>query len=179
MIRSVIVLADFDVVRNMGHRFHGKEAQLGMDDLFMGLAILLAVVALAWILSRFASRQDLHVRSNSPRALFRELCAAHQLERQDRGLLKRLARHHQLAHPAMLFLEAARFEPTALSARLASQASRLEKLRERLFVGAPAPAEEPADLGDSTVELGSPTNENSTAVAGDDSSLRDVDPVET
>ena len=158
MIRSIILLGDFDVVRNMGHRFHGKEAQLGMDDLFIGLAILLAVITLAWILSRFARRQDIHVRSNSPRALFRELCAAHNLERQDRGLLKRLAKHHQLAHPAMLFLEAARFEPAAIPAGMASQTARVEKLRERLFVDTPETAGEP-ELGDSTVEMAAVTQE--------------------
>ena len=132
MIDSVVLLADFEVVRNMGNRFHGKNAQLHMDDLFMLLAIVSAVVLVGWLLSRFA-RHERRRRTNSPRTLFQELCQAHQLDRQSRKLLLRLAKHQELIHPASLFIDPRRFAPGQLPELQPSQLRRLESLRLQLF----------------------------------------------
>jgi hypothetical protein len=132
MIRFGMLLADFDVVRNMGHRFHGKNAELHWNDLFMLMAIVVAVTAAAWFLTRLA-RRERHRRTNSPRGLFQELCRAHQLDRQSRNLLWRLAKHQELSHPASLFVDPERFDPARLPALLPAQAQRLATLREQLF----------------------------------------------
>ncbi|HEX4149514.1 MAG TPA: hypothetical protein VHY20_11020 [Pirellulales bacterium] len=132
MIDSVVLLADFEVVRNMGHRFQGKNAQLHLDDLFMLLAIVLAVVVAGWFLSRVAQRERRR-RTNSPRALFQELCQAHQLDRRSRKLLWRLAKHQELGHPASLFIDPRRFAPGQLPELPPGQLKRLESLRVKLF----------------------------------------------
>jgi signal transduction histidine kinase len=132
MSESMVLLADFEVVRNMGHRFQGKNAQLHWDDLFMLLAIVLAVVVAGWLLSRVAQRERRR-RTNSPRALFQELCQAHRLDRQSRKLLLRLAKHQELSHPASLFIDPRRFAPGQLPELSPSQLRRLENLRVQLF----------------------------------------------
>ncbi len=132
MNRFGMLLADFDVVRNMGHRFHGKNAELHWNDLFMLLAIVVAVAAAGCFLTRIA-RRERHRRTNSPRGLFQELCRAHQLDRQSRNLLLRLAKHQELSHPARLFVDPERFAPDRLPTLLPAQAQRLARLREQLF----------------------------------------------
>jgi hypothetical protein len=132
VIDSVALLADFEVVRNMSHRFQGKNAQLHWNDLFMLLTIVVALVVTAWFLTRVAQRERRR-RTNSPRLLFAELCRAHQLDRQSRKLLWRLAKHQELSHPASLFLDPRRFAPGQSPDFQPSQIQRLEKLREQLF----------------------------------------------
>jgi len=116
----------------MSHRFHGKNAELHWNDLFMLLAIVVALAAAAWCLTRVA-RRERHRRTNSPRGLFQELCRGHQLDRQSRNLLGWLVKHHDLSQPASLFLDPTRFDPSQLPALLPAQAERLAKLREQLF----------------------------------------------
>jgi hypothetical protein len=140
IFNSGVLLADFEVVRNMGHRFQGKNAQLHMDDLFMLLAIVVAVIVAGWLLSRVARRERKR-RTNSPKTLFQELCQAHQLDRQSRNLLKRLAKHQALVHPASLFIDPRRFAPGQLPELPPAQLRRLEKLRVQLF------AEEAVEAG--------------------------------
>jgi hypothetical protein len=132
MIEHGVLLADFEVVRNMSHRFHGKNAQLHWNDLFMLLAIVLALAVAAWFLTR-VTRRERHRRTNSPRGLFQELCQAHQLDRQSRNLLWQLAKHQELTHPACLFLDPGKFEPGQLPDLLPAQLQRLANLRAQLF----------------------------------------------
>jgi hypothetical protein len=143
-----VLLADFGVVKNMGNRFHGKQAELGYADLFMGLAILAVMVAAAILLKRLTSNQERRRGYHNPRALLRELCRAHGLDRPSQRLLKRLAHEQHLAEPARLFVEAERFEPERLG-RLSPSAEQFRQLRERLF--AEPQADEP------TLELAAPS----------------------
>jgi hypothetical protein len=147
MIECAVLLADFEVVRNMGHRFQGKNAQLHWNDLFMLLTIVLAVALAAWFLTRVA-RRERHRRTNSPRGLFLELCQAHQIDRQSRKLLWRLAKHQEPSHPACLFLDPRRFESGQLPELLPSQLQRLVKLREQLFAEEAVGATSTADAAE-------------------------------
>jgi len=140
-----VLVADFEVVRNMGHRFQGKNAQLHMDDLFMLLAIVLAVIIAGWLLTRVA-RHERKRRTNSPKALFQELCQAHQLDRQSRNLLIRLAKHQNLSHPASLFIDPRRFAPGQLPGLPPAQLRRLESLRAQLFAEEDAEASVPVEV---------------------------------
>jgi hypothetical protein len=153
MMDSVVLLADFEVVRNMGHRFQGKNAQLHLNDLFMFLAIVLAVAVAAWFLTRVA-RRERHRRTNSPRGLFLELCQAHELDRQSRKLLWRLATHGELSHPACLFLDPRRLDPGQLPDLLPSQLQRLANLREQLFSEGPEEVKSPAATATGTAAIG-------------------------
>lgn len=135
-MKLLLPLADFDVVRNMGNRFHGKQAQLDTRDLFMLLGILTAVCMIAWLLHRFAERQEKRRRYNSPNGLFRELCKAHALTRRERRMLRRLAKPLKLDQPARIFLERQRFDAESLNPSLRAHAADYARLAERLFAGA-------------------------------------------
>ena len=120
--------AGIDAVRNMGHRFQADEAQLGQRDLFTLLGIVAAVVVTILVLKRLTPRDEQRRASNSPRALFRELCRVHNLDRQSRGLLKRLAAFRGLASPAELFLHPEMFWTDAEGVT-----EDLARLADRLF----------------------------------------------
>lgn len=119
--------------RSMGRGFRGRRAMLDSDDLSMLLLILTGVVLAVFLLSRFLSRQDRHKSHNSPRALFRSLAKAHELDRKRRGLLRQVARWQRLAHPARLFLEPWRFEPVNLSPPLRKRLDEIRALRDHIF----------------------------------------------
>jgi hypothetical protein len=86
---------------------------------------------LAW-LSRILAR-DKRQTFNSPRALFRTLCKAHNLDRPQRTLLKQLAKHHKVSLPARLFLETQWFDLETLSPALRERQHEIESIRALLF----------------------------------------------
>ncbi|WP_145055351.1 hypothetical protein [Lignipirellula cremea] len=97
------------------------------------LAIAMAGLGIGiWIISRWVNRgQDGGYRN--PRAIFRELCSAHELDYSSRRLLKSLARAQNLDNAAYVFLQPDRFDPRLLPPRLASQRDRLQTIRDRIF----------------------------------------------
>lgn len=124
---------------HMGRRFrHGSQ---GMDatEFTMFVAILVAVGILAIWLSRFLNRKQ-QPGYTSTRALFGDLCRAHQLKWSSRRLLNRLAAAHEVA-PCQLFLEPKRFEPEHLTDGLERYKRDFASLKESLF-GDPQPEEE-------------------------------------
>ena len=126
---SALLLAEHRVVY-MARHFRQGGSEVQPRD-FMALAtILLSAVLAIWLLSRVANRQ--HRRYN-PRLLFTQLCDAHKLDWYSRWLLHRLARAGGLDHPARLFLEPEWFDRSYLKGRLAKQAVRVERLRDRIF----------------------------------------------
>jgi hypothetical protein len=130
---SWLVWADANRFRSMGSGFREKKDQPMSYDFLVGILILLSIVVFVWILSRFLSRQERMRRHYNPKALFQALCTAHQLEPTQRRLLKRLARYHELAQPARIFLEPDRFDPAGLNAGFREMEDELIELRERLF----------------------------------------------
>jgi hypothetical protein len=127
-----VLLADFEVVKSMSNRFHGRQAQLHTSDLLMGLGLFVIVALAAWALSRLTRRGDDRQQYNNPRSLFRELCQAHDIDRAGRALLQKVARSQNLS-PAQLFLEPDRWQAEALDPLLAPYEDECRALYERLF----------------------------------------------
>ena len=119
--------------RSMGGGLRGRRARLDSGDLVIFLAILAGVVLAVYLLSRFLAYKDGRKSFNSPRALFRALAKAHNLDRASRRLLRRVARWQRLAHPARLFLEPTRFDPSNLSPQLRERITEIQTLRDRIF----------------------------------------------
>jgi hypothetical protein len=99
--------------------------------ILLGIAALLASVAVASYRSSRRSRRDFDVDSHAK--LFRELCRAHQLPFAGRRLLKRLAAARGIAEPARLFIEPKHFDPVDLPADLLRAAGKIQRIRDRLF----------------------------------------------
>jgi hypothetical protein len=119
------------------HRVWGRfdHARPGTGDshywILLAAVALLAVVTVAW--QRVGRRTSKGFCCDSDAKLFRELCAAHRLERSVRRLLKRLAAARQMSNPALLFVQPECFETTTLPALLTPSTKELQKLREQLF----------------------------------------------
>jgi hypothetical protein len=132
-IARLVFFAGHAPWRSMGSGFRGSRARMDAGDAVTGLVILVAVILGVFILARLLARQERQRLYYSPRALFRSLCKAHQLDRQNRRLLDDLARWQRLTHPAQLFLESHRFDPVNLSPQLREKAELLQKLRDQIF----------------------------------------------
>jgi hypothetical protein len=146
---SRLPLADMEVFRSMGSRFNPKRVRLDGSDLAIWICIIAGVTLVVFVLSKLLSRQERIRRYSSPRGLFRELCKAHGLDRAERRLLMRLANHHQLEHPARMFLEDERFGLESLSGELRGQGSEIVRLHDRLFA---EPTTEAIGTADAPVE---------------------------
>jgi len=101
---------------------------------WIGLGAIAIVVALwgavAWYRARHVPRPR-----TMPWALFAELCQAHRLPAKEARLLATLAHTKELEQPGAVFVQPEVFGEEALDARLASQKSRLNRLKDRLFGG--------------------------------------------
>ncbi|MFV2066825.1 MAG: hypothetical protein ACC645_07560 [Pirellulales bacterium] len=120
-------------LHSMGARFRGSHARFGMEEIFIGLAILACVVAGAILLTRMLTREERLRRTNNPWALFRSLCRAHQLQRPEVRLLRRVARAQQLDQPARLFLEPEWIRIPRDNPRFRHDITMLEQLGQQLF----------------------------------------------
>lgn len=129
------LLADDARWRAFGSAFRGERARIQTSDVLAILGIIALVAVIVWGLSWLLMRSEGERRAYSPRKLFAQLCRAHGLDRAQRRLLKRLARHHGLTMPAQLFVEPHRFE--GLESVLVDQRDALATLRATLFAGAP------------------------------------------
>lgn len=130
----MLLLADrSSVFRDMGSGFREKRESFEPTDLLWWLFVAALVLAAFGIVARVLANQDKRRLYNSPRALFRELCAAHGLDRAQRSLLKHLASTYQLPSPIRLFLEPERFESATLAAELRPHLEAIAALRQRLF----------------------------------------------
>jgi hypothetical protein len=118
---------------DFGRGFRGATSQLSWTDIlpYAAAAILagLGFAVYQWI----KKRNDMTESCDDPHKLFRELCAAHRLDRPSRRLLSLLARTWQFPQPAQVFLTPTAFEPERLPPVLQKKAAELNQLRERLF----------------------------------------------
>ncbi len=126
------LLAWQGTIESMSSHFRSGSERPGL----LPIAILVLVLATAgvgiWLLSRYFNRKY-QGGYNSPRALFTELCTAHDLDYQDRRILKRLAKFHGFKHPARIFLEPGRFESNNVADALNEDPEIIEKLRDQIF----------------------------------------------
>lgn len=129
-----------DRFRDMGSGLRGDAAKVDKTELLLlGVVLLIVVVALV-LLARVLAKQDRRAKYNSPPALFRSLCQAHELGRAERGLLKQMAHERKLAHPAQVFLEPSWFESANLSPGLRGRAPQLAAVAQRIFAEPPIDA---------------------------------------
>jgi hypothetical protein len=115
----------------LGRKFSTSE--FGWGDV---LALLLAaglLVALGLLLRVLARWQGQVRPCYAPERLFRSLCRAHRLDRQQRRALQQLAAAHGVSQPALVFVSPQWFELTELPPPLAEQVELLRGLRRQLF----------------------------------------------
>ena len=130
---DLLLFAQRNAFRDMGSGFRDKREHFDPTDLIFWVGALVGVFVTLAILARVIARREQRQVYNSPRALFRSLCAAHNLDRRDRAVLRKLARHHGLVQPARLFVEPARFDAAKLDAKLGPLHPQIQSLRERVF----------------------------------------------
>jgi hypothetical protein len=92
----------------------------------------LVVVAVVWAAVHIRTRRE-GTSYNSPRRLFNELCALHELDWPTRRLLRQLARSRHYEHPARIFVEPACFDLASIPPQLQSFRAELLRLKTRLF----------------------------------------------
>jgi hypothetical protein len=118
---------------DFGRGFRGATSQLSWTDLVpYAVAAVLAGGSIAlyrWL----KNRNDFAQACDDPKKLFRELCAAHGLDRASQRLLARLAHVWQYPQPAQVFVTPTAFEPERLPAAMQRKAAELKRLRELLF----------------------------------------------
>ncbi|HEX5444199.1 MAG TPA: hypothetical protein VFW87_10240 [Pirellulales bacterium] len=129
------LLADQHAIRNIARGMQSRQAQVDVGDLTSALLIFCLFFVSVWGISRLVARKERAVSCLDPRALFRALCRAHQLNRPDRQLLKQLALEHRLAQPSLLFIEPDCFDVEELGEAWQKHRQRLTELRTRLFAG--------------------------------------------
>lgn len=129
------LLAQRDAWESLGSRFSGKHAQFTLADLWSLAAVVLAGVALVWLLHWVYRRQQARRLSCEPRHLFADLCRAHRLGKADRKRLIALAERHNLASPAVLFVRRDLFATSHSLDDDSPTRSQLQRLEAKLFAG--------------------------------------------
>lgn len=130
---GLALFADTQAIRNIARGVQAKQSQLDIGGMLTAVLIFCLFFVGVWVVSRLMSRHDRAASYHNPRLLFRALCRAHQLSRGECQLLRRLARSHRLNQPALVFVEAERFETEGLGAAWRDEQARLFALRDRLF----------------------------------------------
>lgn len=115
-----------DGLRQTGE--HRDLVDLWPIPLFGGLAAGAVYAIVVW-----RRRNDFTRRCNDPEKLFRELCQTHELEKDDRLLLRQLAEACGLAQPALVFLQPEAFTRGELPEALQPRAAQLNELQRRIF----------------------------------------------
>lgn len=131
---NVLLLAErSNIFRDMGSGFREKRESFEPTDLLWWVFVAALVIAAFGVVASVLAKQDKRRLYNSPKALFLDLCKAHELDRANRALLKQMAHAQKLNVPARLFLEPDRFDPALLGPEMRSQREAVAALRNRLF----------------------------------------------
>ncbi|HVA46505.1 MAG TPA: hypothetical protein VNH11_09035 [Pirellulales bacterium] len=134
-----VLFADQHAIRNVMRGMHHRQTDFDTSGLATALMIFCLFFVSVWGVARVFVKSESQSNNNSSQALFRELCRAHRLSWLDWWFLLRLARHHHLSEPALLFLEPQRFDPAACGDRWRSAAPRLRDLQLELFADLASP----------------------------------------
>jgi len=127
------LLASFDMYRSVSDWFRAGKSPLDWQYVLPTLSALTIIFLIAtWLTLRWLRLRERRTL-NSPAKLLAELCAAHGLLRRQRQLLAALARHYNLAQPAMLFVEPALWGAEKLGPTWNRRRGELDELRGRLF----------------------------------------------
>jgi hypothetical protein len=128
----IILAAPGGGFSKLGNTFHQEGAIVGWQAIILITGSAVTIIGAIWLAMRFLrSRQKRN--TNCPWRLFKDLCAAHALSHRDRQLLSQLAHEHRLEHPAILFVEPARWEGDKLGRSWQRSLDELHTLRDRLF----------------------------------------------
>lgn len=122
-----------NIFRDMGSGFREKRESFEPTDLLWWVLVVAVVFAVFGAVGSILANQDKRRLYNSPRALFRTLCKAHNLDRSSRLLLRQMAYALKISIPARLFMEPDRFEPARLPLELRPQHEAIAALGKRLF----------------------------------------------
>jgi hypothetical protein len=127
-----LVVAELTVMETLTNGFRYGRWPLSYQIGVIAVGMTVAVCLAAWLVIRFLLRRE-RVKINSPAKLLQELLAAHGLRYRQRQLITRLAKHHQLTQPAILFVEPALWSAERLGPRWDRVRPELDALRELLF----------------------------------------------
>lgn len=136
---DLLLLANQPALRGLGRGVQHARQPFDGGGLTTALLVFCGFFVCVWGVARLFVRSEGPAALNSARGLFGELCRAHQLTRNDRRLLTHLARHHRLADPAGLFLDARWLDPSLCGPAWQKHAGRLRELRLALFAGLASP----------------------------------------
>lgn len=112
--------------------FRGRHGQFDWASLGWPLLAVAAVGVALWMFTRYRHGGNGRRSYNSPRELFRSLCRAHDLDRGQRRLLRKLATQLKLPEPAAIFLRPEHLTeagPKLMPTRVEA----ITALRQRLF----------------------------------------------
>jgi hypothetical protein len=132
-ISNWIVLAQFSRWRRMGDGLHRRGSRVDLDDLFPFFIALAVIALIAVVATTIYKRRDFSRKCDDPLKLFRQLCAAHELDFKNRRLLLRLAAALELPQPATLFLLPTAFATVELHPQLCKDATQIKQLGQQLF----------------------------------------------
>ena len=96
--------------------------------LLSAAAVITAVCVVMAGITHFVRKR----RAYSHSGLFAGLCKEHGLDRSNRQLMVRIARHFRLKHPARLFLEPQLLDPAKLASVAGGDSRKLAALQMRL-----------------------------------------------
>lgn len=130
-----VLFADQQAIRNVMRGMHNRQGGFDGSGLTTALLVFCLFFVTVWGVARMFGSSDGQSITNSRRALFNELCRAHRLSRRDWWLLTRLARHHGLSDPTLIFLEPSWLDSARRLAAWQRHAPRLHDLQRTLFAG--------------------------------------------
>ncbi len=110
-----------------------RRSQINTGQLAVYMGITVGLIVAVCVISYFGTRLRHNWRYKSPLALFLGLCQAHKLDVGSKKLLRQVAQHHKLTHPARVFTEPQWIDKASLAGTMRSQSMKLGILRERLF----------------------------------------------
>lgn len=98
---------------------------------YLIVAVVVIALTWAWLYYWDRYRKDSLKRPATPQSLFRELCAAHRLSRQEQALLEAIVEREGLEHPAVVFVAPALLR--SMAAAGGSRAAEYAELGRKLF----------------------------------------------
>ncbi|HET6883652.1 MAG TPA: hypothetical protein VFI31_26095 [Pirellulales bacterium] len=138
-----LLFADQQAIRNVMRGMHGRQESFDANGLATALLVFCLFFVSVWGLARLFMKPQAGPNESNPRALFRDLCRLHGLARRDEHLLLRVARHHGLTDPTLLFLDQRLLLPALCGQAGHGHASRLRELQLALFTGLAAEVAKP------------------------------------
>ncbi|MDZ4818294.1 MAG: hypothetical protein SGJ20_04900 [Planctomycetota bacterium] len=127
------LFAERNVFHDMGSGFRGENAKINTTEVTIFAIGVVCAGILFWVLSRAANWREGRGAYNDPQMLFKRLCSAHSLGRNDRWLLRELNRINEITSPAAIFLRPEVFETASANTELCEHSTAIEQLSQRLF----------------------------------------------